>query len=278
MRNALRYSILTLTVSVFVISASAQRRYRTSFWDGVRLTPRVGINMFYGDLVDDSRTSYTFGGAIDKEVLPYLSARLQMLGGKMKGTQINGDGEVYTYFNNTYVDFMAGVTFKPLDLALGYFKQRTFNPYLAGQVGFISYNTETWYGPAGFDPNQLRHKIEGVSPAISGALGVSYWVTPIISVNAEYSATIPFTDMVDGHQEWYTGTPDNITGVIPTDANDFYYTLTLGVSFLLNDSHWKNEPKYNRKAYSKIRRTTTSKSSRSNLRKINKKRRSIRRR
>nr|WP_321410175.1 hypothetical protein [uncultured Carboxylicivirga sp.] len=278
MPKPIRYLILTLTVFAFVSQASAQRRRRSTLWDGVHLTPRAGINMFYGDLVDQSRTSYSFGGAAEKELLPYLSARIQLMGGNMKGEQFSGDTDLlYAYFENYYTDFMVGLKFKPLDLALGYFKQRSFSPYMIGQFGLVYYNTKTWYGPAGFDPNTLRHHISGIAPAVSGGLGLSYWVNSVISVNAEYTATLPFSDMVDGHKEWYSGTPGNITTVHQTDASDFYYTATVGVSFLLKDSKWKNEPKYNRKAYLKTRREMST-SSRKNLKSINKRRKSLRRR
>jgi len=260
-------------VFAFVSQATAQRRRRSTLWDGVRLTPRAGINMFYGDLVDQSRNSYSLGGVVDKELMPSLSARIQLMGGNMKGEQVyNETGQLYSYFENYYADFMVGVSFKPLDLALGYFKQRSFNPYLLGQFGLMYYNTDTYYGEAGFDPNTLRHNLSEFTPAVSGGLGLSYWINSIMSINAEYTATLPFSDMVDGHKEWYSGTPGNITAVHQTDAYDFYYTATLGVSFLLNDSKWKNEPKYNRKAYLKTRRKMNS-SSRKNLKSINKKRR-----
>lgn len=273
MPKSYRYLILTLVVFAFVSQADAQRRRRSTLWDGVRLTPRAGINMFYGDLVDQSRTSYSFGGVIDKELMPSLSARIQLMGGNMKGEQKFDDtGDLTTYFTNYYTDFMIGATFKPLDVALGYFKQRTFNPYILAQTGVIYYNTKTYYGPHGYEPNTLRHNISGVSPTVSGGIGLSFWINSIMSVNAEYTATLPFTDMVDGHKDWMYDDSNGNTIVVQTDAYDFYYTATLGVSFLLNDSKWKNEPKYNRKAYLKTRKQMNS-SSRKNLKSINKKRR-----
>nr|WP_321451805.1 hypothetical protein [uncultured Carboxylicivirga sp.] len=273
MPKPLRYVILTLTVFAFISQASAQRRRRSTFWDGVRLTPRAGINMFYGDLVDQSRTSYTLGGVAEKELMPSLSARVQLMGGNMKGEQINGDqDELYAYFKNYYADFMVGASFKPLDLAVGYFKQRTFNPYLFGQFGVMYYNTKTWYGPAGYIPNTLRHQVSGITPTVSGGIGFSVWINSVVSVNAEYIASMPFSDMVDGHKEWMYDGPDGNVIVVQTDASDFYYTATLGVSFLLKDSKWKNEPKYNRKAYLKTRKQMNA-SSRKHLKSINKRRR-----
>jgi len=277
MPKALRYFILATIVFAFVGQTTAQRRRKSTLWDGVRLTPRAGVNIFYGDLVDQSKTSYSFGGVAEKELMPYLSARLQLMGGQMKGEQKYADTDLlYTYFKNYYADFMVGATFKPLDLALGYFKQRSFNPYIFAQFGLVYYNTDIWYGPAGFDPNTLRDQVSGISPAVSGGLGLSYWINSIMSANFEFTGALPFTDMVDGHKEWYSGTPGNIVKVNQTDAYDFYYTATVGVSFLLNDSKWKNEPKYNRKAYLKTRRVMTS-SSKKNLKSINKKRKRSRR-
>lgn len=274
MPKLLRYIILALLVFVFISEITAQRRRRRpTILDGVRLTPRAGVNIFYGDLVDESKNSYSLGCVAEKELSPSISARIQLMGGNMKGEQIlKGTDLLYTNFKSNYVDFMIGGSFRPLDLALGYFKQRSFNPYIFGQFGVIYYNTKNWYGPAGFDPNTLRLKESSISPAVSGGIGLSYWVNSIMSVNFEYTGTLPFTDMVDGHKEWYSGTPGNITAVNKTDANDFYYTATIGLSFLLKDSKWKNEPKYNRKAYLKTRKLMSS-SSRKTLRSINKRRR-----
>ncbi|MCU4175929.1 outer membrane beta-barrel protein [Carboxylicivirga sp. N1Y90] len=273
----LRYIIVTLVFCSLVSESTAQRRRKSTIWEGVRVTPRVGVNVFFGDLVDKSRTSYSFGGVAEKELTPYLSARVQLMAGNMKGEQTYADtDELYTYFSNFYTDFMVGASFRPLDLALGYFKQRSFNPYIVGQVGIIYHSTDTHYGPHGFDPNTLRHSVSGVSPSFGAGVGLSYWLNSRMNVNVEFIGALPFTDMIDGHKEWYSGTPGNIVKVNETDPFDAYYTASVGVSFLLNDSKWKNEPKYNRKAYMKTRKMMMSSGSKKNQKSINRRRKKSR--
>ncbi len=278
MPKSFRYFILTLLVFVFINDTTAQRRRRPTLWDGVRLTPRAGVNMFYGDLVDQSRTSYSFGGTAEKELSPYFSARVQLMGGQMKGEQYHGVTNTLTSrFENTYGDFSFGVSFRPLDLALGYFKQRSFNPYILGQLGLVYYDAKNWYGPSGYIPNTFRHQVNGISPMMTGGFGLSYWMNSRISLSAEYLGSYVFDDLMDGHENWMYEGADGNPVIVETKGNDFYYTASLGVSFLLNDSKWKNEPKYNRKAYLKTRRLMTS-ASRKNLKSISNKRKRSRRR
>ncbi len=65
------------------------------------MIPKAGVNMFYGDLVDESRTNYSVGVAFDREFKPSLTGRFQIMGGSLKGTQINPMvNDVYAYFDN----------------------------------------------------------------------------------------------------------------------------------------------------------------------------------
>ncbi len=148
-----------------------------------------------------------------------------------------------------YIDAALGVSFRPLDLILGYYKQRPFNPYIFLQGGIIYYDaTEEFHEgyPVPDAPDRLR---SGVSPQVSFGPGLSYWINPRISIRAELNGTYVFGDEVDGHKEWES--PDGT--VHPTKDNDYYYTVTAGVTYLINDSRWKNDPKYNRKAYLQTR-------------------------
>ena len=92
--------------------------------------------MFFGDLVDESRTSYSFGLNANREVSRVLSVRLNFMGGEMKGEQISPTlNTPYASFENFYGEFTAGVTYRPLNHFLGYFKERSFQPYLLAQLG-----------------------------------------------------------------------------------------------------------------------------------------------
>lgn len=240
--------LLSILLLVFSFSTDAQRRKPLRLWEGFRVIPKAGVNIFYGDLVDESRTSYSGGIAAEKELYPYLSGRVQIMAGQMKGTQVMPTNNlVYAYFDNFYTDVTFGASFKPLELAYGYYKQRMVSPYVFAQLGVVLYNAKEYYGPAsGFEPNSLwRETGMKVAPLVSGGLGTQIRLNAQWGINVEFAAYKPFTDLLDGHKVWY----DNQGNEVETDAGDFYYTGTVGVSYLIKDNRWRNHPKYNRKAY-----------------------------
>ncbi len=255
---SLKRQIAILLFICFVCSQAtqAQRRKPVRLWEGFRVIPKAGVNMFYGDLVDESRTSYSVGVAVDREFKPHLTGRFQIMGGAMKGTQIDPrSNQVYADFDNFYTDITFGATFRPLDLAFGYFKQRSLNPYVFAQTGVVLFNATENYGPAGIVPNtEWRKTGMKVAPLISGGFGLSLRVNSYMSIVGEFTGYKPFTDLMDGHEEW--SDPSGV--VYQTDSGDFYYTATVGLSYLIKDNRWRNNPKYNRKAYQKSRKSYTS--------------------
>ncbi len=254
MPSGSRYIFTFIIILLIPFVSNAQYRHRNSFWDGFTATGMVGINMFYGDLVSKSRTSFSGGGIAEKEINTYLLGRFQFMGGNMKGKQINNWDEsneqiLSASFTNMYIDAAIGVSFRPLDLILGYYRERTFNPYIFTQAGIIYYNaTEQFHKgyPLPNAPDRIR---SGISPQVSFGPGLSYWLNPRLSIRAELNGTYVFGDEVDAHKEWES--PEGVFH--PTKSNDYYYTITAGVTYLINDSRWKNDPKYNRKAYLKTR-------------------------
>jgi len=268
---SLRYFILVIFVlSISLPESNAQRRRKPQIWEGFSISGQAGANHFFGDLVDNGKTNVTLGVVAEKELTSFLSARASIMGGAMSGTQISyTSDDPYAYFNNIYTEFNVGASFKPLNLLVGYFRQRSFNPYIIGQVGTIYYSASEYYGAgSGFEDGSLWREKSGMTASISGGGGLSFWINSQWSVNVEAIGTFPTTDELDAHSQWTGG-----DGTIhQTDANDFYYTTTVGIRYLINDSKWKNEPKYNRKAYLKTRSQMRS-SSKKNLKSINKKRR-----
>ena len=254
MPSGFRYFITLITILIIPFVSHAQYRNRVSFWDGFTVSGLVGVNFFYGDLVDKSRTSFSGGAIAEREFNTYLLGRFQVMGGKMKGTQYNtwtdsNQDILSASFTNMYIDAALGVSFRPLDLILGYYKQRPFNPYIFLQGGIIYYDaTEEFHEgyPVPNAPDRIR---SGVSPQVSFGPGLSYWINPRISIRAELNGTYIFGDEVDAHKEW-----ESLDGTVhPTKSNDYYYTVTAGITYLINDSRWKNDPKYNRKAYLQTR-------------------------
>jgi len=248
MPSGFRYFITLITILIIPFVSHAQYRNSVSFWDGFTVSGLVGVNFFYGDLVDKSRTSYSGGAVAEKEFNTYLLGRFQLMGGKMKGIQLVND-VLSASFTNMYIDAAIGASFRPLDLIFGYYKQRPFNPYIFLQGGIIYYDaTEEFHEgyPVPNAPDRIR---SGVSPQVSFGPGLSYWINPRISIRAELNGTYVFGDEIDAHKEWES--PEGVFH--STKSNDYYYTVTAGITYLINDSRWKNDPKYNRKAYLQTR-------------------------
>lgn len=226
---------------------------------GLTLIPKVGMNLFFGDLVDSSSESYSFGVTADREMTEFLTIRTSFMGGQMRGKQIFPSlGTPYATFENFYVDFLVGGTYRPLNHFLGYFKERTVQPYALLQGGLIYYNsTETW-GPAskstlGSQPGKKWRSESGVAPVISAGGGLNLWINPSLTANIEFHGNLAFSDKLDAHDTWYDSW-DPKEGVHTTEPYDFYYVVSAGVTFTIKDSKFKNDPKFNINSYRKSRK------------------------
>jgi hypothetical protein len=257
---------LILILVALLVASSINAQYRKRGWEkfkeGLSITPKGGYNMFFGDLVDESRGSFSLGAMAEKELTETLSARTQLIGGMMQGTQVlPTSNQVYASFENTYVEFTVGGAYRPLNQILGYFKQRKFQPYAHLNLGLVYFNaTEYWGSGSGNPDGEVWRKAAEMAPVITAGGGTSYWITPIISANLELTGALPFTDRMDVHDEWYDGAGNTHV----TDDLDFYYTLTAGITILLKESRLKNDPRYNRRAYLKMRSFYQYKSSKRN--------------
>ncbi len=265
MRKNIKTWLLTLLVLLISSPGYAQLRsgYRRNpfrIMDGLSITPKVGLNMFFGDLVDKSRSSYSVGVTIDREMSKFFSARGSLMGGTMKGTQLFGDTNIpYANFENFYIEGTIGGTYKPLNQLIGYYKERTLQPYLLLQLGLVYYNATEYWGEASLNtPGSVWREASEVAPIFGLGTGTSIWITPNISANLEIDGNLVFSDKMDGHDVWY----GNTGKVYTTDPYDFYYTFTAGVSYLFNDSKWRNDPQFNRKTYQKTRKFFQSKTTR----------------
>jgi hypothetical protein len=266
-----KQKIIFLLLGIFTIQSQFthsqyRRRGDFNFIEGMSITPQIGYNIFYGDLVDESRGSISLGVLLDREINELFSARVQITGGKMQGTQNTSSDLAYASFDNFYTQFTVGASYKPLNQILGCFKQRTIQPYAHLNTGFVFYNaTEYWeegsIGPAG----EEWRSGSGIAPVVTMGGGTSIWLTPTISFNMEFSGALPFTDKMDAHDVWYNTLEDWVSQTNPheTAGNDFYYTIMAGITITLQESRIKNSPKYNRKSFTKTRNYYRAKAKRS---------------
>lgn len=268
-----RYSKnITLLLIVAILSqpvfSQLRRGYSRNPFDlaaGLTITPKAGVNLFFGDLVDESRTSYTVGLTVEREMTRSVGMRASLLGGKMKGDQVYPiTNTTYASFKNFYAELGFGATYFPLNHLMGYFRERTFQPYGLAQFGVIYFSaTETW-GPAsagtrGAVPGEVWREPSGVTPFVGAGAGVSLWLSPMLSANLEFTGNLPFSDQLDGHDVWYDSwEPRGIEHT--TDPFDFYYTVTMGVKINIADSQFRNDSRYNRASYQKTRKFLLPKS------------------
>jgi len=261
--------LLAILLIIFVnFSVYSQYRRNTApkFSDGLSIAGKGGINMFYGDLVDNSRSSYSFGVSLDKEIHKLFSVRTQIMAGKMKGVQMSQmPGEThlpFASFKNFYAEFTVGGTYSILNHALGYYRERVVQPYVLLQLGAIYYDATEyweqkkyieWYG------TNFWRDASGISPVASIGGGAVFWILhPRLKATLEFYGTYVLGDKVDAHDVWWMIPHEDI--IYKTSHNDFYYIGTLGVSFLFNASKFKNDFKYNRKTYNRNRKYLSQKS------------------
>jgi len=267
MNRSQKTILLIFALIISSLSLNAQGRNGFDIMEGLTSTPRGGYNMFFGDLVDESRGSYSIGVLADREMNEFLSVRTQLIGGKMQGKQIfPSTGLMYAEFDNIYAEFSVGGAYRPLNHILGYFRERTFQPYVHLNTGLVYFSATEYWGPASQGPpGEEWRSASGIAPKISMGGGTSIWINPVLSLNIELDGTLPFTDLLDVHDVWYNTYEDWENRVNPhsTEPHDFYYTFTIGITFIIQDSKFSNDPEYNRKSYTKTRSYYQSKSKRS---------------
>lgn len=265
-KNNIILSVILLVAFLFAqTEVKGQRKTYSSsssseFMQGLSVVPKIGVNAFYGDLVDKSRASYSLGVTGDREMTQFLTLRGSIMGGQMRGQQINPSyNKPYATFTNFYMDFMGGGTYKPLDHLLGYFRERTFEPYALAQLGLVYYNaTERWGEVAKFvtpgagNEGEVWRKASEVAPILSMGGGVNIWINSYMKFNAEFHGNLVFSDRLDAHDVWYGSFPDG--EMHETAPYDFYYIMTAGMIFTIQDSKFRNVPKYNRASYLKARK------------------------
>lgn len=277
MRNLIRVFLLSLLLISFLPSTYGQRsRYvKYPVLKGLSVTPKLGINWFFGDLVNERPVNFTGGLTLEREMLEYLSARIDIAGGMMSGSQIEPtSGLMFSEFTNTFTSFQIGASFHPVPLMYGYYKQRMFKPYVVGELGIIGFNSTETFGEGniyGAPTGYTWHSTEGFTfaPIVTFGGGINYYINKSFACNLEWLCGIPFTDMLDAHEEWDSAELGNSPTVKTKGTFDIFWTGSVGVSYTIAESDFRNQFKYNRKSYLKTRKNMTYKKTKS-ARKFNK--------
>ena len=246
---------------IFLLSTVCFSQYNRRppfvFKEGLSVSVKGGLNVFYGDLVDKSRNSYSFGATLDREMNEIFTLRTQLMSGAMKGTQLNNANNPHVNFNNFYLEWTVGGTYNILNHINGYFKERTFQPYAMLHTGLIYYNAKEYWGG---DQINLLRKASEVAPIVGLGGGTTIWINPRLKANLEFYGNYAFSDMIDAHKyKAHRENPERDK----TDYNDFYYTATVGLSYVIGESRFGNDVKHLRKSYDKLRKFYNRKNQRS---------------
>ncbi|MDR2927924.1 MAG: hypothetical protein LBV41_06980 [Cytophagaceae bacterium] len=270
--NNKKWGLLIVILLIGTVSYS-QYSYRgnsSNFLKGLSVTGKGALSMFYGDLVDRSRIQYLSGGGIsfEREMHPYFSLRTQLMYTTMKGAQLSdGNGPEFANFTGSYVEWTVGGTYSFLNHALGYFRERTFQPYVLLQAGINYFNATEMWGPAGYGEqtgvgvNGKWRDASGIARIVGFGGGTSIWIAPQFKINLEFAGAYAFSDKLDAHDSWFVW--PFVDEIYPTKSNDFYYTGTIGVTYIFKNSNFRNDSRFNRRTYNRTRQSYSQKSSRS---------------
>lgn len=196
----------------------------------------IGMLVYQGDLTPSAFGSHRtarFGLSLTggKLISPSFSFRGNLLWGALSGDDAKFSTPAYRQERNfnfsALVRELSGqIVWRPL-------KEKKLTPYLFGGAGLTSLRIERdWSGInySFFDAEasgmaaalavDSAHRLPGVTPVLVSGLGVKYFITEALALNAEYSYRIMRTDYLDGFS--IAANPDK---------KDHYMNYSIGVSY-----------------------------------------------
>jgi hypothetical protein len=223
--------LLILMSLVITISSNAQLNMgKYEFGMG------IGMLVYQGDLTPSAFGSYRtsrFGLNLTggKNLSPSFMIRGNLLWGRLAGD----DGKYSTpaYRQQRNFNFNASVRELSGQLVWRPIKEHKITPYLFGGAGLSSLRiSRDWSGINYnyFDAEasgmaaalavDSAHRLPGVTPVLISGLGVKYFITEALALNAEYSYRMMRTDYLDGFS--IAANPDK---------KDHYMNYSIGVSY-----------------------------------------------
>jgi hypothetical protein len=213
----------------------------------------AGTLLYQGDLIRSQLGS--FKGAkpmlqvwLAKPFTPYLSWRASLLYGSVSADESSFSTPVWKRLRN--FSFSSPVTEISAVLQYNLYGDNgqetyhTLTPYLMAGAGMSFLNIKRDWSrldttafnsksqtQTGLGTDTL-HALPGVLPVIPVGAGVRWKVTPRFALNAEVTMRFSFSDYLDG----FSYAANN-------KANDSYYSLSLGASFVLGGGNWLKCPK-----------------------------------
>ena len=212
----------------------------------------IGVNangfIYQGDLTPSLLGSYRtikpgFGFFVSKMLTPIFSVRTNLVFGKLKGDDAKYSHPAYRQQRN--FNFKSQVFEISELLVANVFRENHFgiSPYLFGGLGlsflhikrdwsnfnaeYFSAESSTITGLA----TDAQHSLPKSIPVIPLGIGIRYSISKNLSVNAETTYRIVFTDYLDGFSE-----------AANPSKNDHYYTHSIGLIYSFGKKNSLNCP------------------------------------
>lgn len=230
MKAIINTSVLLLTTSLVFIQSKAQFDFNKFEW-GIMISGFV----YQGDLTPSQIGSYKtlkpgINLFISKEVMPRISLRTNLAIGSLKGDDAKYSSPSWRL--ERALKFTTPVIEISELAVIDILTKGRFIPYVNGGVGltllkidrdwsqfnstFFSNQTKTMEGLA----EDIQHSVPKRIVVLPAGIGAKYALNENISLIAETSYRITFTDYLDGFSK-----------VANPDKKDYYFTHSIGVAF-----------------------------------------------
>lgn len=230
MKGEIKITYLILVMAlVFSNIISGQNEEKTSFRDGISITPMVGLTKFYGDAGPEDNGGSAFALVVDKEFLSLWGVRLAFEKGNLQGTYLE-DGNRIHQGKADYNQYGASLYLNLSTALFKYNKHRKTFFGVYGGGGFLTYEETNRYlegveylvyedGTTGADHDQIpftvnSHSIDnhgfGNTMFFNGGLMFDYKLSHHWYVKLDVSYNFLLTSRLDGYEHHYFDRASNI--------------------------------------------------------------------
>lgn len=221
--------LLLLGVLLVAIPGKAQYEEKTSFRDGISITPMLGITKFYGDAGPEDNGSSAFALVLDKEFLSLFGLRLSYEKGKLQGTYKENGNRIHQGKAN-YNQYGISAYLNLSTMLFEYNRHRKMFWNVYGGGGFLTYQENNRYlegveylvyedGTTGADHGQIpftenTYSIDnhgfGNTLFFNGGITFDYKLSDHWFVKLDASYNFLMTSRIDGFEYNYY---DQMSGI-----------------------------------------------------------------
>jgi hypothetical protein len=247
MKRVQQQALAMIIACCMTLALSAQQNVPT-YEFGINL----GFTLYQGDLTPEPLGSFktqklAVGLHASKLLSPSFSVRANFLRSRLKGDDALYDNPEYRQqrnfnFSTPVTEFTGQLVWNPLGKN---YTDKGFSPYFFAGAGFAFLNIKRdWSGlnSSYFDPEtstifsglgtDSTHAVPKLIPVIPVGMGLKYYFTPKLGLNAEASYRLGYTDYLDGFSQ--SANPDK---------KDHYLNYSIGVVYRTGKKNMLKCPK-----------------------------------